>query len=293
MNKRIVISISILLITLACGLGVPTALPTPMDPAAVVAATIQALTAQALTAAPPAATAIPTPPAPTAEPLPFVLPEALGSGARIERVPEVSGADIPIWEIYPAHTKYFLQGYPLEDKFFDPQILIYPADGLTRLNEGAATQIAALTALLNSPGTALPEDMPFIPIFNADQVFYAHAVRLQFQNGSGFRYLTQYGQAPAPINNQELFYTFQGLTSDGKYYVAAILPVNAPFLVADADPEAALPEGGIPFDWTNFDAMTTYLDAITIKINTTDHNTFIPALPLLDTLIQSINVSGS
>jgi hypothetical protein len=292
MNRKIFVSASILLATLACGLGLPTALPALPDTGTLVAATIQALTAQALTSAPPVATEIPPTAAPTIEPLPFVLPEALGTGARIEHIAEVSGADLPAWEVYPAYTRYTLQGYPLEDKFFDPQILIYPADGLSRLNEGAGTQIVELTALLNSPGTALPERMPFIPVFNAQQVFYAHALRVQFQNGSGFRYLTQFGQAPAPINNQELFYTFQGLTSNGKYYVVAILPVNAPFLVADADPEAALPEGGIPFDWTNFDTFTTYLDAITIKINTADHNIFTPVLPSLDTLIRSIQVSG-
>ncbi|MEW6239987.1 MAG: hypothetical protein AB1564_04185 [Chloroflexota bacterium] len=292
MNRKIIVFASILLVTLACGLGTPTAPPTPLDTGAIVAATIQALTAQALTAAPPLPTEAPPTAAPTAEPLPFVLPEALGTGAKIEHIPEVSGADLPPWVIFPAHTRYILQGYPLEDMFFDPQILIYPADGLTRLNEGAGTQIIQLTALLNSPGTALPEHMPFIPIFNAGQVFYAHALRIQVPNGAGFRYLTQYGQAPHPINNQELFYTFQGLTGDGRYYVAAILPVNAPFLVADADPEAALPEGGIPFDWTNFDTMTAYLDSITIKINTTDHNTFAPALPLLDTLIQSIQIAN-
>ncbi len=292
MNRKIVVSTSVLLVTLACGLGLPTAAPTPLDTGQIVAATIQALTAQALTAAPPFPTEVPPTTAPTVEPLPFVLPEALGTGAKVEHFPESSSADLPVWEVYPAYTRYILQGYPLEDKFFDPQILIYPADGLTRLNEGAGTQIIELTALLNSPGTALPEHMPFIPLFNAGQVFYAHALRVQLPNGSGFRYLTQFGQAPAPINNQELFYTFQGLTSDGKYYVAAILPVNAPFLVADADPEAALPEGGIPFDWNNFDTFTTYLDAVTIKINTTDHNVFTPALPLLDTLIQSIQLAN-
>ncbi|MEO8354588.1 MAG: hypothetical protein ABI621_01610 [Chloroflexota bacterium] len=39
---------------------------------------------------------------------------------------------------------------------------------------------------------------------------------INFQNGRGIRFLTQYAQYPAPINNHELFYHFQGLTNDGK-----------------------------------------------------------------------------
>lgn len=48
------------------------------------------------------------------------------------------------------------------------------------------------------------------------------------------RYLTQNAQAVMPINNKNLFYTFQGLTSDGKYYVAAVMPLNYPGLPADS-----------------------------------------------------------
>lgn len=44
-------------------------------------------------------------------------------------------------------------------------------------------------------------------------------------DGGGIRYLTQFGQAAGLITNPELFYTFQGLTDDGAYYVAAVFPV--------------------------------------------------------------------
>ena len=39
---------------------------------------------------------------------------------------------------------------------------------------------------------------------------------LDFKNGTGVRYLTQFDQGILPINNYELVYTYQGLTSDGK-----------------------------------------------------------------------------
>jgi hypothetical protein len=54
------------------------------------------------------------------------------------------------------------------------------------------------------------------------------------------RYLAVLAQYPAPVNNQDLFYTCQGLTSDGRYFVPIILPVNQSSLPMNAN---ALPEG--------------------------------------------------
>ena len=68
--------------------------------------------------------------------------------------------------------------------------------------------------------------MPFLPLFNAAQVMHTHLQYLDFKNGQGLRYLTEFDQGIIPINNYELIYTYQGLTGDGKYYVAAVLPVN-------------------------------------------------------------------
>ena len=58
---------------------------------------------------------------------------------------------------------------------------------------------------------------------------------LDMKSGKGVRYLTQFNQGISPINNSELIYTFQGLTSDGKYYIAAVLPVTHPELPAGTD----------------------------------------------------------
>ena len=66
-----------------------------------------------------------------------------------------------------------------------------------------------------------------LPDQKAAQVFHAAEKILPFQNGTGIRYITQYSQAHFPaVDNQGLFYTFQGLTSDGEYYVSVILPVH-------------------------------------------------------------------
>ena len=57
---------------------------------------------------------------------------------------------------------------------------------------------------------------------------------LDFKSGTGVRFLTQFNNGMAPVNNHDLIYTFQGLTSDGKYYIAAVLPVTHPDLPANS-----------------------------------------------------------
>lgn len=56
---------------------------------------------------------------------------------------------------------------------------------------------------------------------------------VSFRDGAGVRFLTQYASPDRPINNQEVFYAFQGLTDDGVTAVSAILPVSHTILPED------------------------------------------------------------
>jgi hypothetical protein len=139
----------------------------------------------------------------------------------------------------------------------------------------------------------LPENLPFLPTFNAAQVFHSNEQVQKFQNGTGIRFLTQYAQAPYPVNNNSLFYTFQGLTNDGAYYISAILPINAAFLSPDGNPNTPLPADGVPFDWNNFENIPAHFELVKQKLNATDPNAFTPSLTNLDTMIQSVRITGT
>lgn len=125
--------------------------------------------------------------------------------------------------------------------------------------------------------------MPFLPLYNAQQVMHTHLQYLDFQNGQGLRYLTQYDQAFIPINNYELIYTYQGLTSDGKYYVAAVLPVHHPSL-----PEDATVTGNEPPEFTS--DFPTYLQNVVASLNPQAANTFTPDLTQLDAMMSSLEI---
>jgi len=192
-----------------------------------------------------------------------------------------AAADIPTWDILPAHTVISLNGYVIQSHMHKAQLIIYPVGELAKFNEGAGRKADELRALLQTKQTG--ERMPFLPLFNAAQVMRAQVKYLDFANGTGVRFLTQFDQAPIPINNRELFYSFQGLTYDGKYYLAVILPVNHPSLPADEMVNA-----------TDMDAymqnFRTNMNAAVATLEQQPANSFTPDLARLDEMIRSIEI---
>jgi hypothetical protein len=286
--------LTLALATLACNLGTTSTPQVNSIPTNTVQATAPANTVEIPTSPVPATSAAET--NTPAGGVPFSssgfsmkIPNGLATGANTEEVPAASGTDLPSWQVQPASLKTSLEDYPLEGKFFEPQIFIYPADEFSQMNDAAGQTITDLKTILASP-SSLPDHLPFLPLFNAAQVFTSNAQVLAFQNGTGIRYLTQFDQAPLPVNNTEMFYTFQGLTTDGKYYVSAILPANAAFLSENGNPDSPVPPEGVPFDWNNLDSMPAYVQALKQRLEATEPNGFNPPLPALDALIQSINV---
>jgi hypothetical protein len=217
----------------------------------------------------------------------FVIPTGIGSGAQAETIEAVpSSDDVAWWDIAPTYHKYQIQGYPLSGTFHMGTIYVYPVNEYLQIAPDMAELFDSLKAII--AGQSLPENLPFLPAFNAAQIFHSNEQILSFQSGKGIRFLTQYGQAPYPVNNNSLFYTFQGLTDDGAYYVAAVLPLNVTFLSADGNPDTPLPADGIPFDWENFENLNQHFELVKQKLNATDPNAFNPTLTNLDALIQSI-----
>jgi len=267
------------------------ATPTAVDQVGtIVAETMQALTATP-TSSPDVSTPIPNPNGGTPvsyENVSFSIPAGVASGANTETMTSVDTNSGAPWDIAPTHLRFTLTGYTLSGKFFDPQIYVYPASEYAQVNSTAAEQIERLKKVL-SGSPLLKETLPNVPFFNAGHLIAANIKLLNFQNGSGMRELTQYDQYPAPINNHELFYHFEGLTTDGKYYVIAVLPITAPVLAEDEKPESNVPSGGIPVP-SDTGPTNVYYFSVTEKLNSLTPDSLTPPLNSLDALIQSILV---
>lgn len=240
----------------------------------------------------PTQTPIPTAtePAPTVEPtaaLPavdfegvrFSYDPALASNIQAEVIEEEPGTvDGPYWERLPRHVRFEFEGYPRQgETFHQAEVLIYPVEDYARLSEGAGPVIEELKQALQDRPSEFDNGLPFLPLWNAAQMFHAQLRYLD----SGLRYVTQYGQDISPITNERVFYTYQGLAGNGKYYVVAIFPISS----------AVLPDSGEVDDYQAFaDRYQQFMKETRDALNAEPAENFAPDLELLDALVESITV---
>ena len=309
MKKMILFLCMLVVISLACDVlvnisptnDVPTATETLVltDPPTTTPEVFISLTQAIPATAVPSATPLvqPSPVAKTSVTfgrLSLEIPSSVASGASGRDYPPVTNEDAPYWEKTPGHLQVSLNDYyALQGKFHQPQIYVYPAMPYVELSTAAFESMHRLRNVMNPGVSITPDQLPTVPFFNAAQVFASNIQAVSFQNGSGVRFLTEYAQNAAPINNHELFYHFQGFTNDGEYYIIAILPITVPVLAETNDPGAAIPAGGIAFpDINNPNAdFQGYYASITDLLNATSPDAFTPSLSQLDALIQSMQVA--
>jgi hypothetical protein len=73
-------------------------------------------------------------------------------------------------------------------------------------------------------------------MWEAQQAFVSNVKYVNFRNGKGVFFLTQWDTETSQITNDGLEYAFQGITDDGKYYVYAEFSVSAPTLLNGNEP---------------------------------------------------------
>jgi hypothetical protein len=193
--------------------------------------------------------------------------------------------------LLPQHLSFtFLNGYADTEPLLKrqqlnletmPQIVIYPAAAYSAMHHLARVQIEQLQALLATRPSTPGGLLPYLPLHNASQVFHSQVAYLAFANGAGVRYVTAFSQEASPVTNQQLIYTFQGLTEDGRYYVAAFFPVTT----------AVLPDTIQVDDWEAFSVnYATYVAETKAALNDLTPHDFAPDFSLLDAVVASLQV---
>jgi hypothetical protein len=88
------------------------------------------------------------------------------------------------------------------------------------------------------------------------------------------------------VLDREVFYTFQGLTDDGHFYVAAFFPVETGIFPEEppACTQCADPNYDPVAEWTR-----VLSDQLT-QLNAQAEDQFAPSLTVLDNLIESIQI---
>jgi len=188
--------------------------------------------------------------------------------------------DENLWWSVPEHRSFTFNNWILADSFLEACFKIYPVADFQDINPGVGVRLDALqTVLADKPING--DGAPVVDVFNAGQMYKSNVAYLQFQNGEGIRFLTQYGQALSPLGRPMMFYTFQGLTEDGVYVISAMLPATHPSLP---------PADQVTMDQAFSDNWENYVAETETMLNAEPDNMFMPPLALLDKMFQSLTI---
>lgn len=153
--------------------------------------------------------------------------------------------------------------------------------------------VSELRALPEEFSQAIDAREPMPPL-RATRILGVQEQPLKFVNGDGKRAVVLYSQSVTALTNADLFYTYQGLTDDGKSYVSLAIPVAAPNLPASMDVVLANQFPALPYDASNQDAFNTAVELFnqeaTAQLAALDPAAFTPSLTALDDLVRSLKV---
>lgn len=211
-----------------------------------------------------------------------------------------AGTDIPV-DVFPASRCFILEGAGAgggaaanlwgADNF----ICLFPLRDASVENFGAAyphlsAAAARVSRLFRQHGVwagrldrfGYWQGVPQMPFANAGISLLARTGYLDFRAASGILFMAQHSQEmPAsPANNRDLGYHFQGVTKDGRHYVAARFAVDHP----------ALPKDTGSVDYDKLDKRLGHLRRDEKKLNGLAEASFRPSLKSLKALLSSIEI---
>jgi len=262
--------------------------------------TIVAQTLEALTQTAPQATEAASAPAVTAnvefENISFYLdPQVAASMSYEITAPPEAGSDNPFQQ--PSQYRLNFVGVPVESSqgigWREPRLYVIPVENMQSFPGGAygAESFASLQQILSAQPASISSSMPILPYnitFNNGEEFHSNLKYLNFQNGSGVRFVAEFSQTAVPLGRYTS-YIFQGITSDGQNFVSLTMPVNttaldeynAPYVNSIADQTA--------YEQFSANYESYKLGAVAI-LETAPDASFTPDLSKLDALIESLLV---
>ena len=176
--------------------------------------------------------------------------------------------------------------YPLEG--FLP---MYAANG--ELAEWVNEKIESLKVVMENKDHRLRGEIPHLPYADVSQDTIAQVRHVPFKNGKGVLFVMSWSHGIEFVNNDRLFYRYEGLTDDGKFYVTAEMPIRVAFLPED---EGANKVDGYTWEelvtdtGTNSERPVKYLADVTERLERLRDKDFTPALHQFEALVRSIKV---
>lgn len=165
----------------------------------------------------------------------------------------------------PAHLRFTFDEDRLSENivFRERQLLIIPvADYRATFQKKDRAifdlQIKALRGIIYGH---FGRDVRLIPVFPpppGEQSFHARTMSMPFNGGAGVRFITRFGAEKTLSTNDNIFYTFQGLSRDGKTLVCFFHPIGVRNLPISEDASIS----GMFMDEQDPDRFTPNLDLL-------------------------------
>lgn len=167
------------------------------------------------------------------------------------------------------------------------QIIIAPVEAYRALfrGEDAAAFDASLQALriaLQQKPHTLSATITALPISDFTEVLRANVSYLATPDAEGVRWITMFTQEIQPVTANALTYVYQGLSRDGRYFIAGFVPLTNTALPTTPTP---LTRDAIRMDYA------AYLRQVesTLQINAEQ---FVPSLAVLDGMFSSLRLEA-
>lgn len=237
----------------------------------------------------------------------------IGRSAEAQTVQGVPRADGPTF-FFPTHVRAVMNkpGQRWQPRY-DTElpgayVAVYPVAGLLAQYPergepwNVRTQMDTLRALntgrLGLNEVKWPLTLPFLPLVNANQYGTGAARTFRTPALQGLRYLAVHSQEDGVrINRERVFYTFQGLSHDGRFYVTVQVPYAPASLPTRAELDRTKNYDVAPYPAESrgkgpaYDAYRQKVDAyradLTRKLNAEEGKADLRAL---DALVRSIRL---
>ncbi len=223
----------------------------------------------------------------------FFVPEVIGDGATVDFSPAtLINEETRVGRI--AQVQFTFTGeYPDPEYnagFNAPSITIYRSDAYDYGHDLSADYrpdmyeetftyvVEELETILDEQSDLTAFQRNLLPDLSPGMApgAFIHLDYADFQNGSGYHFITYYGQDMVSPGDGGLTYRYVGLTELGSYFVVVNMPVNAPSLPA-------------PFNRANGEnAYLEYVDIVETTMNAIPFDQWLPDLNAVDAMVNSL-----
>ena len=200
-------------------------------------------------------------------------------------------------ENFPRHLEFYLN----KGSENEGRIAVIPIDNYRQMFAVSSELVKAFDENLNNLQQILKDKnfrdngkIPFMPFYDATQVFIAKVEHVSFQTGKSLCFLTQFDQDLNLINNDGIGYYCQGITDDKRNYIFAFFPVNVSFLPKDYYTEEfesyKTPTRGFIKTGDELKQYENYISKITKKLENLSADKYEPSLKSYKEIISSLKI---